>query len=81
MCFSPFFWGGAGGGLPMGLGHNVLMHFSSLGSSTMEIFETDFVDILSIQNDQISYVKHVVTPLCVFFTLFGCWGGGDSQGV
>ena len=35
----------------------------------MEIFETDFFDILTIQNDQISYVKHVLAPLYVFFRL------------
>ena len=35
-----------------------------------------FFYILTIQNDQISYVKHVLAPLYVFFTLFGCWGGG-----
>ena len=68
--------GGGGLGLPRGQGHNPLMQFSSLGSSKMEISETDFPDILTIQNDQISYVKHVLGPLYVFFTLFGCGGGG-----
>ena len=58
------------------------MQFSSLGSSKMEISETDFFDMLTIQNDQLSYVKHVLAPSYVFFTLFGCWGGGGgSQGV
>ena len=49
----------------------------------MEISETDLFDTPTIQNDQISYVKHVLAPLYVFFTLFGCWGGGGggSQGV
>ena len=56
--------------------HNLLVHFSGLGSSKMEISETDFFDTLTIQNDQISYVKHVLAPLHVFFTLFGCVGGG-----
>ena len=41
----------------------------------MEISKTDFFDTLIIQNDQISYVKHVLAPRYVFFTLFGCWGG------
>ena len=73
---------GGGGGLPRGLGHNLLMQFSSLGSSKMEISESDFFDILAIQNDLISYVKHVLAPLDVFFTLLGCGGGvGGSQGV
>ena len=63
-----------------GLGHNLLMQFSRLSSSKMEISETDLFDIMTIQNDQISYFKHVLAFLYVFFTLFGC-GGGGSQGV
>ena len=43
------------------------MQFSSPGSSKMKIFETDFFDTRTIQNDQISHVKHVLAPLCVFF--------------
>ena len=42
----------------------------------MEISETDFSDNLTIQIDQISYVRHVLASLYVYFTLFGCWGGG-----
>ena len=68
-----------GGGALKGAGaHNLLMQFSGLGSSKMEIFETDFFDTLTTQNDQISYLKHVLAPLHVFFTLFGCWGGGGA---
>ena len=66
--------------LSRGLGRNLLMQFSRLSSSKMEISETDFFDTLTIQNDQISHVKHVLAPFYVFFTLFGCWGGGGSQG-
>ena len=52
---------------------------SRLSSSKMEISETDFFDTLTIQNDQISCVKHVLAPLYVFFTLFGLgWGGGGG---
>ena len=77
MCFSPYL--GVGGGYQGGQGtHNLLVQFSSLGRSKMEISETDFFDTSTIQNDQISYVKHVVAPLYVFFTLFGCWGGGGG---
>ena len=78
MCFSPYLavGGGGGEGLPRGLGHNLLMQFSRPSSSKMEISKTDFFDTLTIQKDQISYVKHVLAPLYVFFTLFGCWGGG-----
>ena len=73
--FTLFGYGGGGGGLPRGLGHNLLMQFSSLGSSKMEISKTDFFNTLTIQNDEISYVKHVLAPLYVFFTLFGCGCG------
>ena len=52
------------------------MQFSTLGTSKMEISETDFFDILIIHNYQISNVKHVLDPLHVFFTPFGCWRGG-----
>ena len=65
-------WGGGGGGLPSGLGHNLLMQFSSLGSSKIEISVTEFFHTLTLQNDQISYVKHVLAPRYVFLTLFGC---------
>ena len=73
---------GGGGGLRRGLGHNLLIQFSNLSSSKLEVSETDLFDILTIQNDQTSYVKHVLAPPYVFFTLFGCWGGGGgSEGV
>ena len=72
-----FFWGG----VPRGLGYNLVMPFSRLSGSKIEISETDFFDTLTIQNDQISHVKHVLAPLCAFFTLIGCWGWGGSQGV
>ena len=65
---------GGGEGLPRGPGHNLFMQFTSLGSSKMEISKTDLSDTLTIQSDQISYVKHVLAPLYVFFTLFGCFG-------
>ena len=35
-------------------------------------------DIVTTHNDEICYVKHVLAPLYVFFTLFGCWGGGGA---
>ena len=58
-------WGGAGGRLPRGLGHNLLVQFSSLGGSKMEISATDFSDTLTIQNDQISIVCCVNGGFCV----------------
>ena len=76
--FTLFGWWG-GGGTKGCRAHDLLMQFSGLGSSKMEISETDFPHTLTIQNDQISYVKHVLAPLHVFFTLFGCvWGGGGG---
>ena len=59
----------------------IWMQFSSLGSSNMEIWGTGFFDTLTIQNDQISHVKHVLAPLYVVFTLFGCWGWGAPKGA
>ena len=44
------------------------------------ISKTDFFDILTIRN-QISHVKDVLDPLYVFFTPFGCLGGGGGKGV
>ena len=71
------FWGG--GGLPRGLGHNVLMQFSSLGSSRIEISETDNFDILTIQNDEIS-LQSMFWPLFMCFSpyLCVCVGGGGA---
>ena len=57
------------------MAHNLHMQFSTLGSSKMEIYKTDFFYILTIQNDEISYVEHVLHPLYVFFVLFGCLEG------
>ena len=66
VCFHPIWvFFGMGGGGARGVGHNLLMQSSNSGSSKMEISETDFFYILTIQNDQISYVKHVLDPIHV----------------
>ena len=44
----------------------------------MEIFAKHFFDIVTTYNDEICYVKHVLAPFYVFFTLFGCGGGGGG---
>ena len=44
-----------------------------------QFFEFSF-DILPIHNDEMSYVKHVLDPLYVFFTLFGCLERGVAGG-
>ena len=59
---------------------NSKMQFFSLGNSKMEISKTDLFYILTIQKDQISYLKHVLAPLYVFFTLF-VWLGGGPKGA
>ena len=75
-------WVCGGGGVTKGSrAHHLLMQFSGLGSSKMEISETDFFHTLTIQNDQISYVKHVLAPPYVFLTLFGFLGGGVPRGL
>ena len=73
-------FGCLGGGVPRGPGHNLLMQFYRLSNSKLEISKTDFFYILTIHNDQISYVNHVLAPLYLFFTLFGCFGGGVPRG-
>ena len=80
MCFSPYL-GVGGGGTKGSRAHNLLMQFSGLGNSKMEFSEIDFFHTLTIQNDQISYVKHVLDPLHVFFTQFGCVVGGVPRGL
>ena len=59
--------------------HKLHKQCTTLDSSKMGIFRF-FFDILTIRNDQISYVKHVIHPLHVFFTVFGCLDGGKRQG-
>ena len=45
MFFTLFgYWVRAGGVSPKGLVHNLLMQFSTLGSSKMEVFKTHFFD-------------------------------------
>ena len=74
MCFSPDLGVRRG----KGLWHNLLMQFPTFGSSKMGISETFFFIFSIIYNDKISDVKHVVDPLHVFSTLFGCWTGAEA---
>ena len=46
----------------------------------MENFAKKSFDIVTTHNDEICYVKHVLAPLYVFFTLVGCWRGGSQGG-
>ena len=45
----------------------------------MENFAKKNFDIVTTRNDEICYVKHILAPVYVFFTLFG-WGGGAPKG-
>ena len=47
----------------------------------MENFAETILNIVTTYNDEICYVKHVLDPLCVFFTPFGCGGGGYPRGL
>ena len=58
--------------------HKPLTQFSTLYKSKMENFAKHFFDIVTTYNDEICYVKHVLAPFYVFFTLFGCGGGGGA---
>ena len=60
-----------GGGAPKGLKCNLLMQFSTPGSSKIEIFETYFFDIVTTQYDHPRYVKHVLGCIHMISTLFG----------
>ena len=68
-----------------GVVHNLLMQFFTLYNSKIKVSETYFFDIVSIQNDHASYVKHDLSSIYVLFTLLGyvVWyagrGGGGSQ--
>ena len=75
------------GGCPKGLVHNVRVHFFTLGSSKMQVYETYFFDTMITQNNHPRHVKHVLGRISVFFTLFAYWahgrvgGGWGSQGI
>ena len=50
--------------------HNLLMQLFTPGSSKIEVFETDFFDIVTPQYDHPRYVKHVLGRMYMIFTLF-----------
>ena len=80
MFFTVFWYLEGGDGAPKGGWGSLLMQFSTLYSSKSEISETGFFDILIIHNDQLSYAKHVLGPVYVFFTRFGCLEGARGLG-
>ena len=59
------------------------MQFFTLGSSKIEVFETCFYDIVTVQYDDPRYIKHRLGRMYMFFTLFGYYlrgGGGAPKG-
>ena len=58
-------------------GHKLLGQFSMLYISNTENSKTDFSDVVTTHNHQICYVKHVLGPLSMFFTLFWYWAMGQ----
>ena len=65
--------------------HNLLMQFFTLGSSKIEVFETNSSEPVNTQNDHPSHVKHVSGCLYVFYVGAGGGGvpggGGGSKGL
>ena len=66
--------------MAFGVCTNCLSSFPASTGQKLKILQKKY-DIVTTHNDEISYVKHVLAPLCVFFTLFGCWGGGLPKGL
>ena len=83
MFFTLFgYWaqGGAGGGSPKGLVHNVLMQFFTVDSSKIEVFETFFLYHDHLKSPS-KVCKACLRPyLCVlhFIWVLGGGGGGGS---
>ena len=66
--------------MAFGVCTNCLSSFPPSTGQKWKIFARTIFDIVTTYNDEICYVKHVLDPLCVFFTLFGCGGGGGTKG-
>ena len=71
MCFSPYLGIWSRGGGPMGLLHNLLMHFFQPIQLKSRNFPNFFFDLVITLNDHPSYVKHVFARIYVVSTLFG----------
>ena len=82
MCFSPYlgvFFAG-GGGFPRGWGTTCLCNFPASAAQKWNFPKLIFFYILTIHNDQISHVKHVLGHIHVLFTLFGSLDRGKGLG-
>ena len=72
-------WGGRGS--PKSLVHNLLMQYLTMGSSKTQCFETYFFHIMTTQNDNPRYVKHIFGSNSVFFIFIRSWlplWGGEA---
>ena len=58
-------------GVVIGPVHSLLMQFFTPGISKIEVFETCFFDAVTTQNDNSTYVKHVLGCIYVLFISFG----------
>ena len=76
-----FFFAGGGGGSQGGQRTTCLCSFPALAAQKWKFLKLIlFFYILTIHNDQIPYVKHVLDPIHVVFTLFGCLDGVKGLG-
>ena len=64
--------------MAFGVCTNCSSSFPPSAGQKWKILQKVFFDIVTTYNDGICYVGHVLDPLCVFSTLFGCGGGGGA---
>ena len=51
----------------------------NLGSSKVEVSKTYIFGIVTTLDDPATYIEHVLSIVCVFFTLFGYWLRGEGR--
>ena len=64
--------------MAFGVCMNCFSNFPPSTGQKWKFLQNIFFDVVTIYNDEICYVKHVLTPLYVFFTQFSCGGGGGG---
>ena len=68
--------------MAFGVCTNCSSSFPASTGQKWKFLQSIFFDIVTTHNDEICYVKHVLDPLCVLFTPFGCGGWGRvSKGL
>ena len=68
------------GGSRWGRGTTCLCNFPASAAQKWTFPKLVFFNTLTIHNDQLSYVKHVLDPIHVLFTPFGCLDVGKELG-